>query len=99
MITRFQELKAHLRYRLDDLFSRSSLSHLVLLVLLSLVVVLVGMTAYFFGLFGPANEDVEGIGKGIDRGLWDSLWWSLRHLIDPGVFGENYGATAPVAVI
>lgn len=99
MTTRFQELKARLRYRLDDVFARSSLSHLVLLVLLSLAVVLIGMTAYFFGLFGPGNENVEGIGKGIDRGLWDSLWWSLRHLIDPGVFGENYGATLPVAII
>lgn len=95
----FRELKAHLRYRLDDIFSRSSLSHFVLLVLLSLIVVLIGMTAYFFGLFSPLNADVAGIETQIDRGLWDSLWWSLKHLIDPGFFEENYGATVPVAVI
>ncbi len=95
----FQELKAHLRYRLDDIFSRSSLSHFVLLVLLSLIVVLIGMTAYFFGLFSSRNADVSGIETRIDQGVWDSLWWSLKHLIDPGVFAENYGASAPVAII
>ena len=95
----FQEFKARLRYRLDDVFSRSSLSHFVLLVLLSLAVVLVGMTAYFFGLFSPENADVSGIETKIDRGLWDSLWWSLRHLIDPGFFEESYGATLPIAAI
>lgn len=95
----FQELKAHLRYRLDDVFSRSSLSHFVLLVLLSLVVVLVGMSAYFFGLFSPQNAEVSGIESKIDRGLWDSFWWSLKHLIDPGFFEENYGATLPVAAM
>jgi ion channel POLLUX/CASTOR len=95
----FQELKAHLRYRLDDIFSRSSLSHFVLLVLLSLAVVLIGMTAYFFGLFSPENDAVSGIESKIDRGLWDSLWWSLKHLIDPGFFEENYGATLPVAAM
>jgi ion channel POLLUX/CASTOR len=95
----FQELKAHLRYRLDDIFSRSSLSHFVLLVLLSLIVVLIGMTAYFFGLFSPRNSDVSGIETKIDQGLWDSLWWSLKHLIDPGFFQESYGATVPVAII
>jgi hypothetical protein len=95
----FKEFKAHLRYRLDDLFSRSTLSHFVLLVLLSLAVVLIGMTAYFFGLFSPENADVTGIESKIDRGFWDSLWWSLKHLIDPGFFEENYGATLPVAII
>lgn len=95
----FKELKAHLRYRLDDLFSRSTLSHFVLLVLLSLAVVLIGMTAYFFGLFSPENADVSGIESKIDRGFWDSLWWSLKHVIDPGFFQENYGATVPVAII
>ena len=95
----FQERKARLRYQLDDIFSGSSLWQLVLLVLLSLIVVLLGMTAYYFGLFSPQNEGVEGIGSQIDRGLWDSLWWSLKHLIDPGVFEKNYGATAPVAII
>lgn len=99
MTTMFQEWKARLRYRLDDIFARSSLSQLVLLVLLSVVVVLIGMTAYFFGLFAPENDGVEGIGQRIDRGLLDSLWWSLKHLIDPGVFGENYGATLPVALV
>jgi hypothetical protein len=99
MTTRFQEWKARLRYRLDDIFARSSLSQLVLLVLLSMVVVLIGMTAYFFGLFAPENEGVEGIGQQIDRGLLDSLWWSLKHLIDPGVFAENYGASLPVVLV
>lgn len=99
MKTLLKEWKARLRYRLDDMFARSSISQFVLLVLLSMVVVLIGMTAYFFGLFGPQNEGVEGIGGRIDRGPIDALWWSLKHLIDPGVFGENYGASLPVALM
>ena len=95
----FGELKAWIRYQLDGIFARSSISQFVLLVLLSLVIVLLGMTAYFFGLFSPQNQEVAGIGSRIDRGLWDSLWWSAKHLIDPGVFAENYGATVPVAII
>jgi len=95
----FQKLKARLRYRLDDVFVRSPSSQFFLLVLLSIVVVLLGMTAYFFGLFSPQNADVDGIGRKIDSGLWDSLWWSLKHMLDPGFFEENYGATTPVAVI
>ncbi|HEX5766380.1 MAG TPA: hypothetical protein VFY27_12485 [Woeseiaceae bacterium] len=95
----FGELKAWIRYQLDGIFARSSISQFVLLVLLSLVIVLLGMTAYFFGLFSPQNQEVEGIGSRIDRGLWDSLWWSLKHLIEPGVFADNYGATAPVVLI
>ena len=95
----FQKFRAHIRYQLDDLFSRNSSSQLILLVLLSLIVVLFGMTAYYFGLFSSVNDGVEGIGTRIDRGFWDTLWWSLRHLIDPGVFAENYGATGPVVII
>ena len=95
----FQKFRAHIRYQLDDLFSRNSSSQLILLVLLSFIVVLFGMTAYYFGLFSPANDGVAGIGTGIDRGFWDTLWWSLRHLIDPGVFAENYGATGPVVIM
>jgi hypothetical protein len=95
----FQKLKARFRYRLDDVFVRSPSSQFFLLVLLSIVGVLLGMTAYFFGLFSPQNADVEGIGTKIDSGLWDSLWWSLKHMIDPGFFEANYGATTPIAVI
>lgn len=95
----FQELKAEIRYRLDDIFSRSWLSQFVLLVLLSLVVVLIGMTAYFFGLFSARNSNVEGIDGQIDEGVWDSFWWSMKHLLDPGFFGDTYGASAPVVVI
>lgn len=95
----FQDLKAEIRYRLDDIFSRSWLSQFFLLVLLSLVVVLIGMTAFFFGLFSARNLDVKGIDGQIDEGVWDSLWWSLKHLLDPGVFGDSYGASAPVVVI
>lgn len=95
----FQDLRAEIRYRLDDIFSRSWLSQFVLLVLLSLVVVLIGMTAYFFGLFSARNRNVEGVAGQIDEGVWDSLWWSLKHLLDPGFFGNSYGASVPVVVI
>ena len=95
MRTLLQEWKARLRYRLDDLFARSSVSQFLLLVLLSVIVVLIGMTTWFFGLFAPENDGVEGIGDRIDRGPVDALWWSLKHLIDPGVFGEGVQMLTP----
>ena len=55
------------------------------------------MNAYFFGLFSAQALDAEGIDNVFGGGLADSIWWSFKHLLDPGAFSENYGA--PVFVI
>jgi len=62
-------------------------------------VVLAGASAYFVGLFSERGVSAEGVAADIDGGFWDSLLWSLKHVIDPGAFAEDYGAPAPVLVI
>ena len=34
----------------------------------------------------------EGIDDILGGGLVDTLWWSLKHVLDPGALSENYGA-------
>ncbi|MBA3707623.1 MAG: hypothetical protein H0W83_02240 [Planctomycetes bacterium] len=96
MLKSFRE---HLQYRFDDLFSRGSWGKFLLLLTFTACVVLFGMLAYFLGLFSPANGQVEGIGRAIDAGFWDTLWWSAKHVVDPSFFASNYGATAGVVAI
>ena len=55
------------------------------------------MNAYFFGLFSAEALAAEGIDDVFGGGLVDSIWWSFKHLLDPGAFSENYGA--PVFVV
>jgi hypothetical protein len=91
-----QELKERLRYMIDRAFAREFAGQFILFLVLVVVVTLVGMTAYFFGLFGPENEDVPGIPRGIDRGFLDSLWWSMQRVLRLPGFERMYGATPPI---
>lgn len=93
------ELKERLQYRLDNVFASGPLAQFGLLLLMSLLVVLIGATAYFAGLFSAANRGVAGISGDIDRGFWDTVWWSLKHVFDPAFFDSDYGATLPVVLI
>ncbi len=91
-----QEFKERLRYMIDRAFAREFAGQFILFLVLVVVVTLVGMTAYFFGLFGPENEDVPGIPRGIDRGFLDSLWWSMQRVLRLPGFERMYGATPPI---
>ncbi len=62
------------------------------------LVILVGMNAYFFGLFSADALEAEGIDNIFGGGFFDTLWWSMKHLLDPGALSENYGAPLPVLV-
>ena len=62
------------------------------------LVILVGMNAYFFGLFSSDALEAEGIDNIFGGGFFDTLWWSMKHLLDPGALSENYGAPLPVLV-
>jgi hypothetical protein len=86
-----------LRYRIDNVIAGGPRGQLLLLGILSLGVLLVGMLAYFVGLFEV--PDVEGVRRDIDSGFWDTLWWSAKHIVDPATFDLNYGARWPVIVI
>lgn len=93
------ELKERLQYRLDSVFTSGPLAQLGLLLLMTLSVVVIGGAAYFAGLFSAANRGVAGISGDIDRGFWDTVWWSMKHVFDPAFFDLDYGATLPVVVI
>jgi len=88
-----------LQYQLNRLLARGSLVQYVLLALIGVFVVLVGINAWFVGLFSPEALRAEGIDDGIDGGMFDALWWSLKHVVDPGAFAEDYGAPWPVLLI
>ena len=58
-----------------------------------------GTSAYFFGLFDPDSLQAEGISNEYDSGIIDTLYWSLKHLLDPGAFSEDYSASAGIVII
>jgi len=88
-----------LHYRLNRLLGRSSAVQYAVLVLCASIVVLLGINAWFVGLFSTEALQAEGIDNAIDGGVLDAAWWSLKHVIDPGAFAENYGAPWPVLFI
>lgn len=92
-------LRQHLRYRVDQIFSGGSFAQLALLTGVTAVVILFGMSAWLFGLFDQKNANIAGIGRQLDVGVLDTLWWSAKHVFDPSFFDLNYGATWPVVVI
>jgi len=81
------------------MISRGSTVHYFVLALVALTVVLLGINAYFFGLFSSAALQAEGIDNDLGGGFLDSLWWSMKHVVDPGAFAEDYGAPWPVLAI
>ena len=92
----FSRLRARIRYLIDRAFAREFAGQLLLLFVLVITVTFIGMTAIFFGLHSEENAGISGIPRNIDRGFWDSLWWSLNQVLRlPGV-QRMYGATATV---
>ncbi len=91
-------MKQRLQYLVSQLFARGVAQYLAVLSVFTLVI-LIGMNAYFVGLFDEQALTAEGIRGDVDRGFWDSLWWSVKHVLDPGAFAEDYGANWPVLAI
>ncbi len=87
------------QYRVNRIFSRGSWVQFTLLALSAALVALLGSNARFLGLFSPQGLEAEGIDDGLGGGVGDSLFWSLKHVIDPGAFAENYGAPFAVTAI
>lgn len=88
-----------LHYRFNRLLGRGSAVQYAVLVLCATLVVLLGINAWFVGLFSTEALEAEGIDNAIDGGVLDAAWWSLKHVMDPGAFAENYGAPWPVLFI
>jgi hypothetical protein len=89
----------HFQYQLNRLFARGNGVRYLLLGAAFVVLALAGMNAWFFGLFSERSLAAEGIDAAYGGGFWDSLWWSVKHVIDPGAFSEDYGAPSPVLLI
>ena len=96
MLRTLKELKARLRYLIDRAFAREFAGQLLLLFVLVGTVTLIGMTAMFFGLFSAENANISGIPHNVDKGFWDSLWWSLNQVLRLRGFERMYGATGAV---
>ncbi len=85
-------------YRLDNFFTKGAVAQGTLLFLLTAAIVLTGSCAALFGLFSTENSEIGGIGRKIDNGLIDALWWAAMHIFDPAYISQNYGATWPVVL-
>jgi len=94
----FREFKEGLQYRVDNLFARGASAQFGLLTFATMFVILIGMSAAFFGLFGPENKGVSSINH-TDNTAWDSFWWSAKHIFDSGQVIGMYGSTMPVLLI
>ena len=91
--------RRRIQYRVNRAFARGSSLLYVALAAVATVVVFAGANAFFLGLFSEEALRAEGISNALGGGFWDSLLWSLKHVIDPGAFAEDYGAPTPVLVI
>ena len=96
MLRKLKELRARARYLIDRAFAREFAGQLLLLFVLVVTVTLFGMTAVFFGLFSAENANISGIPRNVDKGFWDSLWWSLNQVLRLRGFERMYGATGAV---
>jgi hypothetical protein len=96
MLQTFKKLRARTRYLIDRAFAREFAGQLLLLFVLVVTVTLFGMTAVFFGLFSQENAHIASIPANVDRGFWDSAWWSLNQVLRLRGFERVYGATGPV---
>ena len=96
MLKTLKKLRVRTRYLIDRAFAREFTGQLLLLVVLVVTVTLIGMTAIFFGLFSEENTAINGVPSNIDRGFWDSLWWSLNQVLTLRGFERMYGASAAV---
>lgn len=96
MLKILKELKARVRYLIDRAFAREFAGQLLLLFVLVVTVTLIGMTAVFFGLFSEENANISAIPSNVDKGFWDSLWWSLNQVLRLRGMERMYGATSVV---
>jgi hypothetical protein len=98
MLKALRDFRARIRYLIDRAFAREFTGQLLLFFVLVVSVTLFGMTAIFFGLFSVENANISGIHHDIDKGFWDSLWWSLNQVLPLRGFERMYHATGVVLV-
>jgi len=87
---------AWIRYSLNRSLVRGSSLHYSMLAIGAAALVVAGSQAIHLGLFSSNSLKAEGIEAWFGGGAFDSFWWSLKHVLDPGAFSEDYGAPWPV---
>ena len=81
-----------LKYLIFHFSTTSKLFAYIFLISLVLMVIIIGMGAFYFGLFSSESLRAEGINDLFGGGFIDTFWWSMKHVFDPGAISENYGA-------
>ena len=89
----------YFRYSLSVRTRKSPIFFLFLIFVAIAIATFIGMSAYFFGLLEPEAMRAEGIAQEYDAGFLDSLLWSLKHILDPGAWSEDYSAPLPIIVM
>ncbi len=85
-------------YRLNRSFSSDTKIPFLLLAVGTLTLILIGAQSTHLGLFSKDSLSAEGIDN--QYGGWiDSYWWSIKHVLDPGAFADNYGAPLSVLIV
>jgi hypothetical protein len=87
---------AWIRYSLNRSLVRGSILQYGMLAVGAAGLVVAGSQAIHMGLFSSSSLKAEGIEAWFGGGAFDSFWWSLKHVLDPGAFSEDYGAPWPV---
>lgn len=86
-------------YRLNRSFSSDSKIPFLLLAIGTLTLILIGAQSSHLGLFSQDSLSAEGIDNQYGGGWIDSYWWSIKHVLDPGAFADNYGAPLSVLIV
>ena len=86
-------------YRLNRSFSSDNKIPFLLLAIGTLTLILVGAQSSHLGLFSQDSLSAEGIDNQYGGGWIDSYWWSIKHVLDPGAFADNYGAPLSVLLV
>ena len=89
----------YFRYMISVRTRKSPFFFLLILFGCVCAVTLTGMSAYFFGLLEPSALRAEGISSDYDGGLIDTFVWSLKHILDPGAWSEDYSAPLMISLI
>jgi Trk K+ transport system NAD-binding subunit len=84
-------LRERLRYRVDNLITKSPVSQILALAVLSVLIIILGTIA----VSSAAPDDL--LLEGREQGVVYRLWWSFTRLVDPGTF-INDSTSALVAV-
>ena len=86
-------------YRINRSLATGSKFPFLMLAIGTILLVVLGAQAIFVGLFSIPSLSAEGIENRFGGGFFDSYWWSIKHVLDPGAFAEDYGAPIPVLFV